>query len=92
MSVQKIIATAVESRLGCGMGNTEGAHLCNTITQSIRTALREAGYAVVPVEPTEAMAKAGGEEGDWHSAYGDGETYDLASFVYQAMIQAAQEG
>lgn len=42
------------------------------------------GYALVPVEPTPEMVAAGAE--------GDSQFYDHASFVYRAMLAAAQKG
>ena len=61
-----------------------------------REALSAAGYVIVPREPTEAMAKAGGlvDIRDRGSFYGDGTTLlpdEDASLVYTAMI-AAEKG
>ena len=42
------------------------------------------GYALVPIEPTPEMVAAGAE--------GDSQFYDHASFVYRAMLAAAQKG
>lgn len=54
------------------------------------TAITEAGYAVVPIEPTEAMIEHGLLEArcctdDWTSA-----AACLPSHVYRAMIQAGK--
>jgi len=48
---------------------------------SILSALRSAGFAVVPVEPTEGMRKAGENSPNTR----------LASHVWRAMLKAAQE-
>ena len=67
--------------------------------------LRGNGYAVVPVEPTEAMLKAGHQQIDWCRDSQDTATYDHpsqnkqggtncktdVSDAYRAMINAAQE-
>ena len=56
------------------IGETFGA-------DAILSALRSAGFAVVPVEPTEDMRKAGENSPNTR----------LASHVWRAMLKAAQE-
>lgn len=48
------------------------------------SAIRAAGFAVVPVEPTEAMLKAGG-----NAYYGEGPGDTQAECIYAAMLTAA---
>ena len=48
-------------------------------------ALSDAGYAVVPKEPTEEMIEAGGHSPKQDSGYDDAET------VYAAMLKSAPE-
>ncbi|MBB6424964.1 hypothetical protein [Sphingopyxis sp. JAI128] len=54
---------------------------------AVQRALHDAGYAIVPLEPTEAMRTSGGEsmqaarEDDWR---------DDASDIYRAMINAGK--
>ena len=54
-----------------------------TKAEAVLAAIREAGFAIVPVAPTEAMLRAGIAEYD-----GGG----LANDIWDAMIKAAQEG
>lgn len=67
------IARAIEP---CWFGETDGKHpldnfpdqhkvyqhAARTSAQAALTAITEAGYAVVPVEPTKAMQRDGGQE------------------------------
>ena len=85
--VKKTIADA--TKFSQGLSSVE-------LTEAILTALSAAGYVIVPREPTEAMAKAGGlvDIRDRGSFYGDGTTLlpdEDASLVYIAMI-AAEKG
>ena len=52
------------------------------LAQAALTAITEAGYAVVPVEPTEAMLEQGSRGGD----------IPYSGEVWDAMIKAAQGG
>jgi hypothetical protein len=60
----------------------------DSVTFLFGPALQSAGYAVVPVEPTEAMLSVGAE------SYGDPFYFkmDDARECYTAMIQAARGG
>ena len=50
-------------------------------------ALRDAGYEIVPVEPTEAMMREGA---DWLPVTPGGATNKCAGRVYEAMLTAAK--
>lgn len=76
---------------------TEGSYLAqdNRRKASLKharaalAAAREAGYAVVPAEPTEAMVQTGLDELRTHLGHGGVIVRD-AVFCYRAMIEAAR--
>lgn len=81
-NIVEIIARAI--------GGRTDDHCMDLYSEEARhvvTALHDAGYAIVPVEPTEAMRTSGGEsmqaarEDDWR---------DDASDIYRAMINAGK--
>lgn len=57
--------------------------------QDALDAITAQGFAIVPVEPTEAMVKAGGTCKPWMAGWPKGD--EAAADVYRAMIQAAGE-
>ena len=74
-----------------------GSFGCADAARGIKAALAEAGYVIVPREPTEGMGKAGGESepfnmpgtgpgGLWHPGQ------IIANTVWRAMIDAALGG
>jgi hypothetical protein len=80
----EIMAKAIGAQALSGSGNTSGE-----FAQAALTALREAGFVVVPAEPTEAMLKASpvvgtgiGEDGKWATNTKPGRD------VYRAMVAA----
>ncbi|MAG24974.1 hypothetical protein CMI47_05280 [Candidatus Pacearchaeota archaeon] len=56
--------------------------VCGTITDAALAAIKQAGFVVVPAEPTEAMVEAFGNATgfDFHNSIADG---------YRAMIEAS---
>lgn len=83
MSARDEIAMAV---LAAHDGAKDGGYTltANQLSDAIIAALRAAGYALVPVEPTEAMKHAGRI---MNSKIGE----DMAEACYRAMISAAKE-
>ena len=69
-----------EASIQNGFENSRGKSV-NDHADDILSALRSAGFAVVPVEPTEGMRKAGENSPNTR----------LASHVWRAMLKAAQE-
>jgi len=57
--------------------------LCRAETRAAITALSEAGFAIVPIEPTEDMETAGEMEM---------QNSDIARLIYTEMVAAAQKG
>ena len=55
-------------------------------SKAVLAALRQAGFAVVPVEPTEAMLEAG-KNG---MRYGQQRPQDLLRAIYQSMLSAGK--
>ena len=66
----------------------KGDIIVHTATAAeLQAALKEAGYAMVPVEPTEAMLQAGARamyEGAWTSDQSE------AADIYRAMLDAKE--
>lgn len=83
---------AERNRRACGLPPTEGgAAPSPTVKRDMYcalTALREAGFAVVPVEPTDAMIETAGAL-LWAGSRTQADAKALE--VYRAMIAAAQE-
>jgi len=61
---------------------------CRDFARAALSALRAAGYAVVPVEPTEEMDEAGTDAG-WKARQGYGSGGVYAADIYRAMLEAA---
>jgi len=76
----------IAARLEAGVGPNE------TTPDAILSALRSAGWAVVPVEPTEGMAMAF-HEAQWRAPQDRTYMRRLEDFAarYKAMLKAAQE-
>lgn len=92
MTLIEAIARAIASADGYSFDGPDDPHYV-PLAQAALTAITEAGYAVVPVEPTEAMLKAAADQ----------VTYDIdseqavkfitpyaADTAYRTMILAAQ--
>ena len=79
MSARDVIAdVAFEGKV---LGHPVRFEMGHSKADAILSALRSAGFAVVPVEPTEGMRKAGENSPNTR----------LASHVWRAMLKAAQE-
>jgi hypothetical protein len=91
MSVKAIIAREVSA--GCNTVDWErGRSDSEDVADAILSALRSAGFAVVPVEPTEGMAMAF-HEAQWRAPQDRTYMRRLEDFAdrYKAMLKAAQE-
>ena len=70
----------------------DGHH--DELAQAMLDALAAAGYAVVPIEPTEAMLQGGGRAYDYPSTFMGGaskQSLKTIPRIYSAMIAAAGE-
>mgnify|MGYP001810175423 CR=1 FL=1 len=80
-TARDVIANAFGVKEVFGHRENEPCELCLNTADAILSALRSAGWAVVPVEPTGEMRKAGENAPNTR----------LASHVWRAMLKAAQE-
>lgn len=67
-----------------------GPVACNELADAALAAIQSAGYVVVPVEPSEAMVRAGIQQAaictdDWNAS-----SACIGEHVYRAMIEAAK--
>ena len=68
----------------------KGDIIVHTATAAeLQAALKEAGYAMVPVEPTEAMTVAGGVA--WMLSHTSSMSRKSAADIYRAMLTASKE-
>lgn len=95
--VIEVMARAVAAQK-CGIVTNHGGNLPDDIWRqgspiavAALSALTAAGYAAVPVEPTEAMAKAGGDVRPISLGSYEGIGPWMAKIVYRTMIAAAKE-
>ncbi len=92
MSAREIIANVFGVKEVFGHRDGEPCELCLNTADAILTALHSAGWAVVPVEPTEGMAMAF-HEAQWRAPQDRTYMRRLEDFAdrYKAMLKAAQE-
>ena len=95
-TLREVIARAINKGLGpsWAYSNWKGneyencRHMLDDATETALAAIKDAGYAVVPVEPTEAMVLV-----TQHSSVGKSPVLSerMTKEVYKAMLEAAKE-
>lgn len=87
-----LIETIARAACKANGENDNCSHYYREEAEIIITALTEAGYAIVPVEPTEAMVEAPAIEADEYYFATQQRANDHVASIYRAMISAAQGG